>query len=436
VKTLLPGCPCRPATAARALRRAIRLPALGLLCTLSAQGGELLSARFHIKPERPYVGQPFEIRLEIEVSPGAELQDLSLEGVPLDDCARLTPYQKDERRQGRSGERAVDVLSFTASGRPTQPVRREFSGILRALLVERHSSGFFSSVSTVPAAVRMAPLTVSFLPLPTANMPPGFQGAVGQFTLTGRLDPAQASPGDLVNLTCSVSGNGWMRDAHVLLSPPDPNFRIYPPQELQRDENGKLELRQVVVPLNTNATRIGVARFPYFDPVSGMYREATAGPFQLTLVSAHSTTSVPSVKHLEVLPNAATAADTGDAAVAVTISHARRLLPLAGVSLVAVLIAGLLHEWRPRLAIVAGLVLFAAGIFLCQRWSAPANRGSRDVRVLATARLCPSGSARVLFHIAPGRQVTPLERSGDWVRVDADGRRGWIPAGALADSRP
>lgn len=186
---------------------------------LSAYGGDLLAARFHITPEHPYVGQTFEVRLEIEVTPGAEVQDLRIDGIPLDTCAALGAYQKEDRRQIRHGDRTVDIIPFVASGRATQPIRQEFHGHLFANLVERHSSGFFSSMYSVSAAVLLDPLLLEFRPLPTANVPSGFQGAVGAFHLTGKLDPARAAPGDIVNLIYTVTGNGWLGSSQIILPP-------------------------------------------------------------------------------------------------------------------------------------------------------------------------------------------------------------------------
>jgi len=397
----------------------------------SAYGGNLLAARFRIAPERPYVGQPFEIRLEIEVTPGAEVQDLRIDGIPLDAYATLGTYHKEDRRQVRRDNNTVDIIPFAATGRATQPIRQEFRGHLFANLVERRNSGFFSSMYSASAAVPLDPLLVEFRALPTANVPSGFQGAVGAFHLTGKVDPAQAAPGDIVNLSYTVTGNGWLGAAQIILPQPDSNFRVYPPQEVARDENRQLALRQVVVPMNTNATRIGMVRFPYFDPAAGVYRDATAGPFQLTLVAPQAAGSVPAVKHFDVQPIPPTSAEAGDAAITATMSQARTLMPFAVAFLLAVFVTVVLYEWQPRLAIVAGIVLLTTGVYLCQRWSDQTRLHHREVCELTTARLCPSANARVLFHISPGRLVTPIEASEEWVRVDSDGRRGWIPVRAL-----
>jgi len=107
------------------------------------------------------------------------------------------------------------------------------------------------------------------------------------------------------------------------------------------------------------------------------------------------------------------------------------LVPFAVVFLLAVLVTVVLYEWRPWLAIMAGIVLLTAGVYLCQRGSGQTRLHSREVCELTTARLCPSANARFLFQISPGHLVTPIEASEEWVRVDSDGRRGWIPVRAL-----
>ncbi len=402
-----------------------------LLTTARTAASEIYAARYLPQPERPYLSQPMDVRLEIEVSPGAELQELKLENLPLESFAKLSSYQQVERRQIRRGEAVVEVISYVASGRPVQPARQDLRGILHAQLVERTSLGFFTSLRSVNTSIRMEPLRLDFRPLPPTDVPTGFQGAVGTFQLSATVDPPQVLPGDLITVTYSVTGRGWLGAAHILLPPSDPNFRSYPPQELQRDENGQLSVRQVVVPLNTNAASLGAARLPYFDPAVGVYRESVAGPFRLQFTTRALTNALPAVKHFQVLPPPATPTANGDAAVAATVTQLRRLLPFATVFLVAMLSAGLLYGWRPRVAMAVGFVLLIAGAYGCQWWSRQAGLHLQRVHQLTTARLCPSANARLLFPIAPGRCVTTLETYEDWQRVDYNGQRGWIPATAL-----
>ena len=423
----------RKPTVHNRLKHAVPAMAALLLsfCTTIGSAGEILAARIRVTPETPFVGQPFTIRLELEVTPGADLQDLQLSGIPLDQLATISSYQKEERHQVRHGDTTVDVLSFVSTGRATQPARQEFHGTLHARLEEHFSMGIFSSTRAVTTSTRLNPFRLVIRPLPQGNIPSGFQGAIGSYTLTATVEPAQVAPGDLINITYSVNGHGWLGDASIVLPKPDPNFRVYPVQEIHRDANGNLTLRQVVIPLNTNAISIGAAKLPYFDPDTASYRETIAGPFHLHVTTAQAVTTVPQIKHFNAQPNAPTPAEAGDAAVAMTLRHARNLLPFAGVLLLAMIVVGVLYEWRPLLAIVAGALLFTIGAYCCRQWNQQALHHSRDVRELAIARLCPSGSSRMLFQVAPGRHVTPLEDYEEWVRIDFDGRFGWIPKQAL-----
>lgn len=417
-----------------ARRGVLRLPVLAALLALAAAGlhaGELLSARFQLNPARPYVNQPFELHLFIDVSPGAELQDLSLDGVPMDAFATVQPFQAQTRTQTKRGDRTVDVLHYLCTGRALRPSMQDVAGVLRAMIVERRSLGFFSSWNTTQGSVRMQPIRMEFRALPAVGAPPGFAGVVGAFTLTARADVTRVAPGDIVTIEYQLGGSGWLGQAPLILADPGPGFRTYPPQELQRDEAGTLTVRQVVIPLTTNATLIGSAHLPYFDPVSGVYRDAVAGPVRLVVSPATDGAHIPAVKHVDVQASPATPAEISDAATAVAVKQARRLAPFAAVLLLAVLVAGGLFARRPRAAIAAGIVVFIAGAFLLQRWSDRTRPVGRELRETTAARLCPSVNARVLFRVAMGRQVVPSETTEGWVRIEADGRHGWIPATAL-----
>lgn len=420
---------CRPGSSAGRLAAWIGLAVLASCA--GSHAGELLGARFQVKPPRPFVNQPFELLLEIEVTPGAELQDLSIEGIPFETYATSQSFQPQPRIQVRNGKRTLDLLRFSSPRRALQPVRQAFAGVLRATLVERRSAGFFSSLSSSTTQIQLDPLPLEFRGLPAAGVAPGFQGAIGTFALTGFIDPRRVAPGDLITLEYTLSGSGWLGSATLALSDPGPHFRVYPPQELQREETGRLRVRQVLIPLDTNACVVGAARLLYFDPGAEAYREASAGPFRIEVSTNRTDAALPAVKRVNVAQEPATAQEQGEAALAFTWGRAREAWPYAAVCLLAILVTGVWFGWRPRVAITAGLAILIVGIPLCRQWIGRNHAGNREIREMATARLCPSPRARSLFHVAPGRLVAPLESAGGWVRVDADGRRGWIPESVI-----
>jgi hypothetical protein len=396
----------------------------------SAHAAEMVAAHFYFEPAHLYVNQPFALHLEVEVSPGTELQDLSVDGFLPDNVATVSSLETKSRTQVQRKDRTVDLIHYVSVGRVLQPLHQDFSTALRATLVERRSMGFFSSLISNPGGIRTPPLHVDFQSLPS-GAPAGYQGVVGTFVLTGRVTPQIAAPGDLVNVEYSLIGTGWLGNATLVLSEAGHDFKTYAPQETLRDENGRLNLRQVVIPQTTNACQFGAAHLPYFDPVVGAYRDAAAGPFALRIQPQHAAASAPAVKRFDVQSESVSQVSSGETGVAVSANHARRLMPFAGALLLAMVLTSVLYGWRPKLAVVLGVLVLVAGVYASQRWNRQLRGENREVRTSTAAHLCPAANARVLFRIAAGTRVEPCEFTEGWARVTAGERSGWIPADTL-----
>jgi len=411
-------------------KQAALFAALFFVLVSSTHAAEMVTAHFYFEPAHLYVNQPFTLHLEVEVSPGTELQDLSVEGFLPDNVATVSSLETQNRTQVQRKDRTVDLIHYVSAGRVLRPMQQNFPAALHATLVERHSMGFFSSLISNPGGIRTPPLHVDFRPLPS-GAPAGYQGVVGTFALSGRVTPQVAAPGDLVNVEYSLIGTGWLGNATLVLPDAERDFKTYAPQETLRDENGRLNVRQVMIPQTTNATHIVGAHLPYFDPVSGVYREAQAGPFALKIQSQHAESSAPAVKRFDVQSGAGSPVSSGETGVAVSANHARRLMPFAGALLLAMVLTSILYGWRPKLAVTIGVVVLVAGGYASQRWNRPLRGENREVRTSTAAHLCPAVNARVLFRIAAGTRIEPCEFAEGWVRVTAGERSGWIPADTL-----
>ena len=69
------------------------------------------------------------------------------------------------------------------------------------------------------------------LPLPEEGRPHDFNGAVGQFTVTARLEPAEVPAGEAAMLHVEVSGTSNIKAAPPPKLPDWPGVRVYPPSE-------------------------------------------------------------------------------------------------------------------------------------------------------------------------------------------------------------
>ena len=81
---------------------------------------------------------------------------------------------------------------------------------------------------------QQAPLTspqidLQVSPLPTDNVPPGFNGAVGSYTMAVTAGPTNLVAGDPITLHIQISGHGALDSIALPEQPGWDNFKTYPP---------------------------------------------------------------------------------------------------------------------------------------------------------------------------------------------------------------
>lgn len=130
--------------------------------------------------------------------------------------------------------------------------------------------------------LRTAPVTITVKPLPTANQPADFSGAVGQFALAVKAPVVPIHAGDLVKIQVIVSGSGNLS----LLTPPV----IQWPRGVDTAEPVvKENINKYIFPLSGSKTFeysfaapdtgnyvIPVVHLPYYDPKEKKYKTATS----------------------------------------------------------------------------------------------------------------------------------------------------------------
>jgi len=410
---------CRPLVLATVLLA-------GLLPAAEFHGGSLT-----LDPPRPFVNQSFSLRLELVVSAGCEIRNIQLGGLPADLPLELGELVTQPAvREVRDGQ-SVDVHRFRSEGRARTAFTITLSPWVQFVLVERRTSGFFSSWNSSQQRLRLPSTALTARELPAANRPDDFTGAIGRFELRGRIEPDVVMPQDIVNLTVELGGEGFLGDARPALPALDARlFKVYPAAEQPAAGTTRRVLSQVIIPQTTQAVSVAAVRFTYFDPVEERYRTTTAGPFQLTFTTRQPS-DAPAVRQLALAP--AAEEDRGEEQDINASMHReiRRLLP-AAIGLLAGLAAlAAIRPTHKRLAIVAGLLVClgaAWGMRLAlERGAGIQHPLAQTVRL----RLAPGQRAGTIVELPSGTPVQLLERSGAWVRVEARGRRGWIQEAAL-----
>ena len=347
-----------------------------LLLTLATP---LLRAEFALRAivdpaqDAYYVGQRIGVTLELEMK-GEELSAINGTdgGFPDPSWAQADGNFSEVAGTGGSRNGAmVSVRRFRAeyillrAGSFTSAPR-----IGASLLGEPSSRrGFlFGSMRTLRDAIAEAPpVTLAVRPLPEPA-PPGFCGCIGEFALSAAVDPATASPGDLVNLRWELRGKGNTGDFHLPPSISAEGFRPYEPTF--ETEPGAVRVHQVLVPQSLAATNLPAFSVTVFRPSTGTFETLSAGPFPVHLQER-------TAEVFDDFPGQAT---------------------------------------QPSSPATGGADA-----------PTPADDGLLLLPAPAIGRLAPSPKALRLRTLPAGSAVRVLERSGAWARVEFRGSAVWIP---------
>jgi hypothetical protein len=121
---------------------------------------------------------------------------------------------------------------------------------------------------------------IESLPLPKDDVPAGFSGAVGDYTLELSASPTNVAVGDPITVTIQLAGKGALDS--VTLPEPDnwQQFKLYPPTSDYQPADplgmtGTRTFKLTAVPESTEVHQLPPFAFTYFDPGPGKYRTLT-----------------------------------------------------------------------------------------------------------------------------------------------------------------
>jgi hypothetical protein len=119
------------------------------------------------------------------------------------------------------------------------------------------------------------------LPWPSQNVPPGFNGAVGNYTMTVTAGPTNVMAGDPITLRVRIAGRGALDGLVLPEQPAWQNFKIFPPTAKPLESTdpfglqGARTFEQIIVPQSAEIKELPQFSFSFFDPEAGTYRTLT-----------------------------------------------------------------------------------------------------------------------------------------------------------------
>lgn len=158
---------------------------------------------------------------------------------------------------------------------------------------------FFGNVRNVNYKVVSDPLKISVQELPQENLPIGFPGAVGKFSMETWLDKKQTKTNEAVTLKVKISGRGNIKllDEPAIIIPPD--LEKYDPKisdNITKQGNlisGSRTFEYLLIPRHAGEQKIASFPFSYFDVDKKSYITINSPEFILSVGKGTELASTP-----------------------------------------------------------------------------------------------------------------------------------------------
>lgn len=152
-----------------------------------------------------------------------------------------------------------------------------------------NNSFFSSSYATVEKTLKSNPLTIQVKPLPQADKPTGFSGAVGSFSFRSEIDQTTVKANEPVVVKYVISGTGNIQLIEQLNITFPPDFETYDPKVTSDYKTtatgvtGMQSFEYLVIPRKPGHFSINPATFSYFDLAKKQYVTFTSPSYELTV---------------------------------------------------------------------------------------------------------------------------------------------------------
>jgi hypothetical protein len=270
-------------------------------------GSELAFMQFQLPQKKVYPGEIVTGQLLIffrdDVQRNLEFQ---LTGMPADGFSIGKRTQGGTERK-QIGNRVYSIIPVSVALTATKAGTLSIGPITAnsVLLIGANGGGqvgpfgnFFGGEEK-QVSLAADPVTVESVPLPTQNVPPNFNGAIGDYTMTVSAGPTNVAVGDPVTVRVQISGQGALDSITLPGQSAWNNFKTFSPTsktQLSDDlgNEGTKTFEQIVTPENANVHEIPPFSFSFFNPDDGNYHTLTQPATPLS-VTAAGVTPLPAI---------------------------------------------------------------------------------------------------------------------------------------------
>ncbi|OGV69632.1 MAG: hypothetical protein A2283_23555 [Lentisphaerae bacterium RIFOXYA12_FULL_48_11] len=395
---------------------------------------DMVSAEVRASRDNVYLNELFQLEISL-TSLGLGLdQNLQLLSMPDGSKLILSGFREFPLERSMKGNQIMEKRRFICDARAIKAEAIEISPSIRIGIVS--GFGLFRQISRHDIKAKALSLLVKTLP--DTGKPAFFSGAIGNFSIEAALSSENATVGDLINITTTIRGKGYLEPVSSISIPASPNFKVYPPKQIPALDTNTKTFEQILIPQNTNAVTIPAITFCFFDPIDNTYKSISKGPFKITLQTNKKTITEAIYKPKEI-PH------SGDLSSGKNIRE-EKTVPRKDIRKIRMAVAicywliiitlSLMLTIKYRKGSIAALVLLIiAAIAYIPLWNL-LQLSTNEATVVRNdkARLVPAYSSMACFNILRDTSARILDQHGAWTKVEIDGKRGWIPSDSLTNS--
>ncbi len=154
-----------------------------------------------------------------------------------------------------------------------------------------------TSYTNVRKDIKSQPITIEVEPLPSANKPNSFKGAVGQFTFTSKIDKNELKVNEAFTLTLTISGKGNIELLELPKPVFPPDFEVYDPKISTTVKNnalgiyGSKKAEYIIIPRVSGDFTLEDIEFSYFNPSSKRYETLKSDIHSIQVQKGENNTS-------------------------------------------------------------------------------------------------------------------------------------------------
>jgi hypothetical protein len=258
-------------------------------------GAEMAFMRLVLPRTEVYAGEIFEAELQLHLR--QDVQDLprmQLTAFPAEGF-HVGNLVKSQTRQTQLGSALYRVVTWAVPIRALRQGQMTLGPVTAIAVVERAAPnrrrsffdfGVFGG-EQVQVSLATEPQSVTCLPLPAQGVPPGFNGAVGTYSLAATASPTNITVGDPIVIKVQISGRGVLENL-ALPEQSWSNFKTYPPTSKVETTDalglqGTKTFEQTVVPASMDVKELPPLVFSFFDPAQKNYRTLTTPAIPLVV---------------------------------------------------------------------------------------------------------------------------------------------------------